>query len=157
MGELATVWDVHRVRARRQHTCVGCRQPICVGTQHDRIGRLYDGEWDTLRVHLECHELARTLGATAVEYGDGYQVEDLRGQLEEVRSGRHHDAWVVWAWRALLRARLREQRGRADLCADGTWPLLPESHAWDHAPCSAALTWWGRDQWGRRTAVQCAA
>ena len=153
MGDTATVWNVIRVRARREHVCAGCRHPICVGTQHDRIGRLYEGEWDTLRLHLECHELARRLGAESGD--DGYQAEDLRGQLDDLRSMRHHEPWVVRAWRGLLRARLREQRGRPDLCADGTWPPLPEQHNWDHTLCST-VTRWGRDLWGRWVPVQCA-
>lgn len=150
MGERAEVWDVHRVRARKRHTCVGCREPICVGTVHDRIACLHEGEWATLRVHLECHALARELQRLADD--DVYHVEDLREQVRELYREHTH---LLHRWRGLLRARHREQRGRADLCGDGTWPPLSASVAFDWTPCANLEVWERRRPFGERARVEC--
>lgn len=124
MSERADVWDARRVRARKRHTCDGCREPICVGTVHDRIGCLTDGSWCTLRVHLECHELAREL--TDPDEGT-YFVHDLLEQVRE-RVYDYGDTGLVRRWLGLRRARLREQRGRAYLCVDA--PARAEEARW---------------------------
>jgi hypothetical protein len=136
VSERATLWNPSRVRARKRHTCDGCREPICVGTVHDRIGRLSDGGWDTLRVHLECHELARELA----DPDEGtYFVEYLLEQVRDRVSCGETD--LVRRWLGLRRARLREQRGRASLCVDAPaawaeetgWPVGERcAFPWSH-------------------------
>lgn len=138
MSEPADVWSELRARARRPWVCVGCRHPICPGTEYLRVGCCHDGEWSTLRAHLECHELARHLvGEDRLLY-----LEDLRGQLGDRRhcDSPERDCDDLRRWRAVLRARLREQRGRASVCAHPPRETCTEDHwlPWALGRCERA-------------------
>lgn len=109
MVEPAEVWKRTTVRAQVRHPCVGCGMFVCVGTAHERIDSLFDGEWATWRVHLECLELAISMQDPDDRT---YDVHDVHGQL-------HDRGDDLRPWRELLDARRREQEGCADLCAWG--------------------------------------
>lgn len=106
--ERAAVWDCRRVVARKPHRCVACRCVIAVGVTHDRIGCLYDGNWSTLRVHVDCHALARKIGLEVCNEHT-YTIEDLRS---EVCDHYPEAPELLGDWRRILRARV----------AEGVWP-----------------------------------
>lgn len=53
-GESCDVWNEETFRARKEYRCDECFAPIPKGVKYIRIGSLYEGSWDTLRVHWEC-------------------------------------------------------------------------------------------------------
>ena len=57
-GDASDVWDERIVVARKVHRCDQCRLAIPVGCRHVRIGSLFEGSWETLRVHVECDAVA---------------------------------------------------------------------------------------------------
>lgn len=57
VGDACDVWREELVRARKLHRCDECFAPIPVGCRHVRIGSLFEGHWDTHRVHWECRIL----------------------------------------------------------------------------------------------------
>lgn len=58
-GDPCDVWDETFPRARKEHRCEECRLPIPVGDVHARVGTLFEGHWDTYRVHAGCLDLVR--------------------------------------------------------------------------------------------------
>ncbi|WP_160119913.1 hypothetical protein [Rhodovarius lipocyclicus] len=53
MGEFSSV---RTVTAAKQHVCEECRQPILKGERHHYLAFKYDGDFNTLRSHVECSE-----------------------------------------------------------------------------------------------------
>lgn len=64
------IWTEKRPRARKRHECCECGGPIPVGCTHVRIDLLYDGNWDSDRMHVECRALWT------------FMVEDVREAYE---------------------------------------------------------------------------
>ena len=43
-------------KARKEHRCAWCHEPIVVGEVHHHYWGKYDGEMQSTRMHLECQE-----------------------------------------------------------------------------------------------------
>src|SRR4051812_6334707 len=56
-GDTSDVWSETTQRARKPWTCCECGAPIPAGTIYTRFGSLFDGHWDTFRMHYECRVL----------------------------------------------------------------------------------------------------
>ena len=55
--------DVHSQenrKAKKEHKCDGCRQPITVGTRYSYQSGKRDGDWYSYRYHLGCQWLVWT-------------------------------------------------------------------------------------------------
>lgn len=55
--DTATVYNVERRRARKEHACCECREPITIGQEHEYISMLFDGSWSDHRLCLLCSEI----------------------------------------------------------------------------------------------------
>ena len=53
-NDFCDVWDEMIVKARKHHPCDECQDGIQSGELYKRIGSLYEGEWDTLRLCARC-------------------------------------------------------------------------------------------------------
>jgi hypothetical protein len=60
-GEYSKVWDETIVRARKRYVCDECGLGIPVACRYVRVGSLYDGHWDTFRLHIECKRLGQVI------------------------------------------------------------------------------------------------
>ncbi len=57
IDEPSDVWSETTVRARKPHRCFECDRTIPAGVRYVRFGSLFDGHWDTFRMHYECRVL----------------------------------------------------------------------------------------------------
>ena len=55
--DYCTVWNEDTRRARKEHVCVECREPIRKGELHKYVSSLFDGHWSTHRTCLLCDEI----------------------------------------------------------------------------------------------------
>ena len=46
----------HGVRARKEHQCFMCAEPIPAGTKYDRRSGVRDGQFVTMTLHPGCNE-----------------------------------------------------------------------------------------------------
>lgn len=60
-GDGCDAWTPHVQRARKPYKCDECDAPIPAGVRYVRIGSLFDGHWETMRVHWECLQLWYTV------------------------------------------------------------------------------------------------
>ena len=70
-GDACDIWNEKTVRAVKPHRCDECSGDIPVGCVHLRIGSLFEGEWDTLRVHVSCMALWRFVHKEVCD-GEGF-------------------------------------------------------------------------------------
>ena len=72
-----------RPKGRKQYTCVFCKCPILEGEVHiKRIG-VIDGDFDSVRMHLECEEVTQAWDEDDWEHQDPWE---FRKELEEFRA-----------------------------------------------------------------------
>jgi hypothetical protein len=83
VGDSSDVWDEEMVRARKPHRCDECRTEIPTGVRYIRIGSLYEGQWETLRMHFECRVL---WGAVHLDLCEGRGAMMVGGLDEELRN-----------------------------------------------------------------------
>jgi hypothetical protein len=76
--ETCTVWNETDRRARKEHVCDECREPITRGELHKYITSLFDGHWDTYRMCLLCDEIGDHFSC-----GRGRIMQTLWSDLEE--------------------------------------------------------------------------
>lgn len=76
--ERATVYNTDKRRARKEHVCVECRDPIKRGELHEYITMLFDGSWSSYRMCLLCTEIGDHFSC-----GNGRILETLWSDLEE--------------------------------------------------------------------------
>lgn len=69
----------HTPRARRQHKCYECGEPIPVGAQYVRISGKWDGRMDTIRQCLPCNEIQRVFSC-----GEGFYYGQLWDAMDEM-------------------------------------------------------------------------
>ena len=48
------IWNETVQKARKEHHCSDCNDPILPGETYQRIGSLFDGRWSTLKVCRRC-------------------------------------------------------------------------------------------------------
>jgi len=53
----AEVWR----KARKQHSCCECGQPIVVGQRYEHAAGLWDGHWETYRTCATCAQIRTSL------------------------------------------------------------------------------------------------
>lgn len=53
-GECSTIWEETQPKARIEHKCSECREPIPAGTRYTQIKSLFDGHWDTFKICHKC-------------------------------------------------------------------------------------------------------
>lgn len=76
--DYATVYSTSRRRARKEHACCECRDPIAVGQEHEYISMLFDGAWSDHRLCLLCSEIGDHFAC-----GRGRTLETLWEDLEQ--------------------------------------------------------------------------
>lgn len=84
-GEESQAWAVTTPTARKRHRCHECHGPIFPGEKHERVGSLYDGSWETLRVCPACSRAWSKMAAICRLRGADGVV--LGGLHEELRYG----------------------------------------------------------------------
>jgi hypothetical protein len=75
--DYCTVWNEDTRRARKEHVCVECREPIRKGELHQYVSSLFDGSWSSHRTCLLCVEIGDHFSC-----GRGRIVETLWEDLE---------------------------------------------------------------------------
>ncbi len=80
--EIATVGHESIRKARKQHICVECRQPILVGERYANMFMLYDGEASDDKQHLCCWSLCRHINHEIVETQDDDQCAFNFGEIK---------------------------------------------------------------------------
>lgn len=74
----ATVYNVDQRRARKEHVCDECRDPIARGELHEYITMLFDAAWSNFRMCLLCSEIGDHFSC-----GNGRLLETLWDDLEQ--------------------------------------------------------------------------
>jgi hypothetical protein len=82
LGEYSVIWDEKRQRARKTYRCEHCDRAITPGTSYIRIGSLYDGSWDTIRIHAECDAVCEFIKQHICE-AHGERGTIMIGELNE--------------------------------------------------------------------------
>lgn len=59
-----------RRRARRNHACVECGDPIAAGTEYTETTGLWENRWERLRVCAGCTDVRRELTVGRFTYGE---------------------------------------------------------------------------------------
>lgn len=75
--ETADVFEVENRRARKEHKCCECDDPIAIGSLHEFIKMLYDNTWSTYRMCLLCSEIGNHFAC------GGRILETLWSDLED--------------------------------------------------------------------------
>ena len=75
--DYATVFNVDKRRARKEHRCCECRDAIAVGELHEYVTMLFDGAWSSFRSCLLCSEIGNHFAC------GGRVVGTLWSDLEE--------------------------------------------------------------------------
>lgn len=89
--------------ARKEHRCEWCTEPIIVGEKHEHYTGVYDGDFQSTRMHFECLEASQRETA-ANDYWDNEMCPErhsvaiafILGCFSEIRSRqrqREQDAW----------------------------------------------------------------
>lgn len=76
--ETCAVWNEDTRRARKEHVCCECHEPIRKGELHKHVTSLFDGSWSTHRTCLLCDEIGNHFSC-----GGGRITETLWDDLEE--------------------------------------------------------------------------
>ena len=50
-------YRAQEIIGRKEHICEQCMRPISIGTRHRYSAGKLDGDFNTYREHLECHEV----------------------------------------------------------------------------------------------------
>ena len=101
-SERCDVWEVTQPRARVEHECTECHRQIDRGEPYLRIGALFEGQWDTMRVCQHCQVGADWLTAECGGFCTHGVREDIHEHAQEYRTA---GLWrlVVGAGRKWLR------------------------------------------------------
>lgn len=75
--EPATVHNVSRPRAAKDHRCSECGETIVRGSEYELVKGCWDGAWLTFRTCLSCVEIRNHFGC------DGWVYGQVWGDLEE--------------------------------------------------------------------------
>lgn len=71
-------------KARKEHTCSECRLPIEKKEQYYRLETLYDGSWETSKLHLSCKDYRKMVYDHEREEGCDYMESwPPIGELDE--------------------------------------------------------------------------
>jgi len=73
-------YDVYReraVRARVEHRCAACREPIAAGATYYRVAMVYDGTADSIARCARCQTIHKHLRAERDERSDQWPDERL--------------------------------------------------------------------------------
>ena len=75
--EYPDVWDESVRRARKEHTCGACKEPIKRGHLYSRTACLYEGSWDFWNRCARCEAIYRFLKPLVRDLGeeDGFECE----------------------------------------------------------------------------------
>lgn len=77
-AEPADVWDETTKRARKQHECSACHEPIERGHLYVLHKILFDGDWETVRRCLRCDVMYHALSRKLHDETDGEEAADIR-------------------------------------------------------------------------------
>jgi hypothetical protein len=107
-GEQAEFYQDRIVKARKQHVCLECNEPIEKGTVHQTVVGKWDGEFHTNRFCLPCWEImgefsenGRTFGVTwdtfYNEWENGATLQGCLNRLSSVAAKVHMTRqWRKW-------------------------------------------------------------
>jgi len=54
IDEIAKVYHIETPRARKEHVCCECNEPIPVGQRYEKTTALWDGQWNTYKTCAPC-------------------------------------------------------------------------------------------------------
>ncbi len=74
------------VRARKQHRCGLCGDPIAVGETHRHWTGKDGGEFVSSRQHLECLAVTVHDKWDAIDWESGWDEADFRARRDEIRA-----------------------------------------------------------------------
>ncbi len=74
----ATAGEVTTRKARKEHLCHECHDPIVRGSRYEHASTLYDGSWSTFKTCLTCVEIRDHF-----DCGEGYVYGQLWSDIEE--------------------------------------------------------------------------
>lgn len=53
---VSDIYIERQPKARKEHRCCECTLPIQIKEQYHRIESLYEGSWETFKMHLSCQD-----------------------------------------------------------------------------------------------------
>lgn len=118
-GDAATVYDVARPRAGKDHACCECGGTIARGTRHERVKGMWDNSWSTYRTCAPCAEI-RDHFACGNGVCFGQLWEDLRENFfpDMKAGGQCMEGLSPEAKRKLVDARMEWYFGRGEVNDD---------------------------------------
>ena len=69
------VWDARGVRARKQHKCMACDEPIAPGSIYHRVDSLFNGMWSHWVHCTRCWKMWEAIDAKARADGDYLAID----------------------------------------------------------------------------------
>ena len=77
--ETYTIYDERRIKARKEHRCDACEEPIPPGHFYCRVGIVFEQSAETIKRCLRCQTLHEHLRATKPpdSYGNQWPREEL--------------------------------------------------------------------------------
>lgn len=79
--EIATVCHENIRKARKQHKCCECKQPILIGERYANMFMIYDGIAEDFKQHLCCWSLCRKINHEIVDSMDHGQCAYNFGEI----------------------------------------------------------------------------
>lgn len=111
--EVADIWRVREVRARKSYSCLCCRGSIAVGKQYQYTFTLFDGEVYQERLCLPCARVQKAFGEEHRYYPGGNElVESLQQCVDE--GDDDSKRWRLMLYRIGARRRAAFQRSEVD-------------------------------------------
>ena len=68
-GEFAEVYHFENRRARKEHTCCECHEPIKKGDNYEYYTGLYDGIWSSYKTCNTCASIRDQMCCDGFEFG----------------------------------------------------------------------------------------
>ncbi len=78
VSEPCDVWNETHRRARKEHQCTACDMAIRRFESYIEIRSLFEGDWETYRVHLNCYHVGQELMKQCEMWNPAVLAEDLR-------------------------------------------------------------------------------
>ena len=69
--ETYTIYEEPTLKARKEHTCDACKEPIRIGDTYTRVFLLYDGRKETIKRCTRCQAIHKHLRELSREHRDG--------------------------------------------------------------------------------------
>ena len=91
--ESCDIYNERKVKARREHRCAECREPIKTGQKYIYLKSLYDGVWTTTKRCIPCQSIAVDYCCSIAEGGEVWAC--CREYLGvDLRTGETWEDWL---------------------------------------------------------------